>query len=74
MPIFVAHDSAEVWANRKYFALDSTGHPNFVAGVPPDYFSPTGQRWGNPHYQWQQLEKDGFSWWIDRIQYSGRII
>jgi 4-alpha-glucanotransferase len=67
MPIFVAHDSAEVWANRKYFALDATGHPNFVAGVPPDYFSPTGQRWGNPHYQWQQLEKDDFSWWVDRI-------
>ena len=73
MPIFVAHDSAEVWANRKYFALDSTGHPNFVAGVPPDYFSPTGQRWGNPHYQWQQLEKDGFSWWIDRISTQAEL-
>ena len=67
IPIFVAHDSAEVWANRKYFSLDSTGHPSFVAGVPPDYFSPTGQRWGNPHYQWQQLEADNFSWWSNRI-------
>lgn len=68
MPLFMAHDSAEVWANRKYFALDDTGQPTFVAGVPPDYFSQTGQRWGNPHYQWQKLEEDGFSWWIDRIR------
>ncbi len=67
IPIFVAHDSAEVWANRKYFTLDSAGHPTFVAGVPPDYFSPTGQRWGNPHYRWQELETDNFSWWINRI-------
>ena len=68
IPIFVSHDSAEVWANRKYFALDASGQPEFVAGVPPDYFSATGQRWGNPHYQWQKLEEDGFSWWIERIQ------
>jgi len=73
MPIFVAHDSAEVWANRKYFTLDAAGHPNFVAGVPPDYFSPTGQRWGNPHYQWQQLEQDGFSWWINRIRTQAEL-
>ena len=68
VPIFVAHDSAEVWANRQFFALDNAGHPKFVAGVPQDYFSQTGQRWGNPHYQWQKLEKDDFSWWIDRIK------
>ncbi len=68
VPIFVAHDSAEVWANRKYFALDHTGHPKFVAGVPPDYFSQTGQHWGNPHYQWQKLEEEGFSWWVDRLR------
>ena len=68
MPIFVSHDSVEVWANRKYFALDDAGYPEFVAGVPPDYFSSTGQRWGNPHYKWQQLETDGFSWWLDRIR------
>ena len=68
VPIFVAHDSAEVWANRKYFALDDTGHPKFVAGVPPDYFSQTGQHWGNPHYQWQRLEEEEFSWWVDRIR------
>lgn len=67
IPNFVAHDSAEVWANRKYFALDSTGHPTFVAGVPPDYFSPTGQRWGNPNYRWKKLETDDFTWWINRI-------
>ena len=67
IPIFVAHDSAEVWANREYFTLDHTGHPTFVSGVPPDYFSPTGQRWGNPHYQWQQLEADNFGWWVNRI-------
>ena len=73
IPIFVAHDSAEVWANKKYFSLDSTGHPTFVAGVPPDYFSPTGQRWGNPHYQWHQLEKDGFSWWVDRIKTQAEL-
>lgn len=68
MPIFISHDSAEVWANRKYFTLDESGHAEFVAGVPPDYFSATGQRWGNPHYQWQKLEEDGFNWWIDRIK------
>lgn len=73
IPIFVAHDSAEVWANRKYFSLDSAGYPRFVAGVPPDYFSTTGQRWGNPHYQWQQLEKDGFSWWVDRIKTQAEL-
>ena len=73
MPIFVAHDSVDVWANREFFALDSKGHAKFVAGVPPDFFSKTGQRWGNPHYQWQQLEKDGFSWWIDRIRTQAEL-
>lgn len=68
IPFFVAHDSADVWANRKYFALDQIGYPKFVAGVPPDYYSKMGQRWGNPHYQWQNLEVDGFSWWINRIR------
>ncbi len=68
LPIFVSHDSADVWANRKYFTLDASGHPEFVAGVPPDYFSTTGQRWGNPHYEWLRLEEDGFNWWVDRIK------
>ena len=70
MPIFVAQDSAEVWSNRKYFALDKTGYPKFVAGVPPDFFSKTGQRWGNPHYRWEKLEEENFSWWVDRIRTS----
>ena len=68
MPIFVAHDSAEVWANRRYFALDTTGQPESVAGVPPDYFSETGQYWGNPHYRWDRLAEDGYGWWIDRLR------
>lgn len=67
MPIFVAHDSAEVWANRELFMLDEQGKAQVVAGVPPDYFSATGQRWGNPHYNWEQMRTDGFSWWKQRI-------
>ncbi|OOG21440.1 4-alpha-glucanotransferase [Thioalkalivibrio denitrificans] len=67
MPIFVAHDSAEVWARRHLFDLDDTGQPRCVAGVPPDYFSETGQRWGNPHYDWSRMASDGFQWWIERI-------
>jgi len=67
MPIFVAHDSAEVWAHRDLFSLDETGRPTVVAGVPPDYFSATGQRWGNPLYRWDALERDGFRFWIDRL-------
>jgi len=68
MPIFVAHDSAEVWAQREYFALDEQGKLEVVAGVPPDYFSATGQLWGNPHYRWDRMEADGFAWWLDRIK------
>ncbi len=68
MPIFVAHDSADVWAHREFFQLDADGQPVVVAGVPPDYFSRTGQRWGNPHYDWQRMQEDGFSWWIDRMR------
>lgn len=68
MPLFVAFNSADVWANRRYFKLEKDGLPEVVAGVPPDYFSPDGQRWGNPHYNWQALEEDDFSWWIQRIQ------
>lgn len=67
MPIFVAHDSADVWSARELFDLDDDGHPTVVAGVPPDYFSATGQRWGNPLYDWTAMEKDGFGWWRDRM-------
>ncbi len=68
MPIFVAHDSAEVWANQQDFYLDSSGAPTVVAGVPPDYFSETGQRWGNPLYDWERMQADGFSFWIRRLK------
>ena len=68
VPIFVAHDSAEVWSHRKIFDLLEDGHPRAVAGVPPDYFSATGQRWGNPLYRWEILEEDGFSFWIERMK------
>ncbi|MFK5986054.1 MAG: 4-alpha-glucanotransferase [Pseudomonadota bacterium] len=68
LPIFVAHDSADVWANRESFHLDEEGNPSVVAGVPPDYFSETGQLWGNPLYNWQHMQSNNFSWWKDRIQ------
>lgn len=68
VPIFVAHDSAEVWANPQDFLLDETGDTRVVAGVPPDYFSATGQRWGNPLYDWDALGKDGFRFWIERLR------
>jgi len=67
VPIFVAHDSAEVWAHRDCFKLDRKGQPRTVAGVPPDYFSASGQRWGNPHYDWSRIEADGFRWWHERF-------
>ncbi len=68
IPIFVAHDSADVWANRELFYLNDVGQPTVVAGVPPDYFSPTGQRWGNPLYPWDIHAQDGYPWWLDRFQ------
>jgi 4-alpha-glucanotransferase len=68
MPIFVSHDSAEVWAHREYFAINEHGQALTVAGVPPDYFSETGQRWGNPHYHWARMQEDGFQWWLERMQ------
>ncbi len=68
VPIFVALDSADVWANRKLFRLHKNGKPTCVAGVPPDAFSDDGQLWGNPVYQWKNHEVDGFQWWIDRIR------
>ena len=70
LPIFVAHDSADVWAHREYFKLDDRGSPTAVAGVPPDYFSETGQLWGNPLYDWNRLRANGFKWWIDRVSFA----
>ena len=66
MPIFVSVDSSDVWANKELFALDSKGYPTEVAGVPPDYFSATGQLWGNPLYDWKAHKKQGYKWWIAR--------
>jgi len=68
VPIFVAYDSADVWANPHLFQLDSQGHPIAVAGVPPDYFSPTGQLWGNPLYRWDRMAKTGYAWWAERLK------
>lgn len=67
-PIFVAHDSADVWCNQHIFILDENGLPSVVAGVPPDYFSATGQRWGNPLYDWSTLADDNYGWWVARIR------
>ena len=67
-PIFVAHDSADVWKNPEQFKLGADGRPLVVAGVPPDYFSATGQLWGNPLYNWERMQSDGFKWWIDRVR------
>jgi 4-alpha-glucanotransferase len=67
MPIFVAYDSSDVWANNKIFTLDKEGKLEYVAGVPPDYFSETGQLWGNPLFIWEEMEKDEFKWWRDRF-------
>ena len=67
MPIYAAHDSVDVWRDRQQFLLDPEGAPLVVAGFPPDGFSPDGQLWGNPIYNWKDMKKDGFSWWIRRI-------
>ncbi len=72
MPIFVARDSADVWANPELFQLDEELNPVAVAGVPPDYFSPTGQLWGNPLYDWDELRRRGFDWWIQRFRHALR--
>ena len=77
MPIFVAADSADCWAHPEYFYLDEKGYPEEAAGVPPDYFSATGQIWGNPLYRWDVMEKDGFRWWKERFraitQFTDRV-
>ena len=68
IPIFVALDSSDVWGNKDMFMLDSFGNPTTVAGVPPDYFSETGQLWGNPLFNWEYINKSGYTWWISRVQ------
>lgn len=68
IPIFVSYDSADVWAQRAAFKLNDDGEMTVVAGVPPDYFSATGQRWGNPHFNWEYLKDTGFRWWLDRLR------
>ncbi|HXH65103.1 MAG TPA: 4-alpha-glucanotransferase [Mariprofundaceae bacterium] len=68
LPIYVAHDSADVWSRREFFTVNKLGLCDEVAGVPPDYFSETGQRWGNPLYRWDRMEADGFDWWVHRIR------
>ncbi len=68
IPIFVAYDSADVWANKSLFLLDQEGLPEVVAGVPPDYFSKTGQLWGNPLYRWDAHKANGYTWWLKRLQ------
>jgi 4-alpha-glucanotransferase len=74
LPIFVAHDSADVWANPDLFYLDKRGQPLVVAGVPPDYFSETGQLWGNPLYRWDAHAADDYSWWAARLRFLlGRV-
>ena len=67
-PIYVAHDSSDVWANPELFTVNNAGLPETVAGVPPDYFSETGQRWGNPLYRWDILEQQNFGWWVERFK------
>lgn len=74
IPIFVAADSSDVWSNQKLFQLDEKGIPKAVAGVPPDYFSATGQLWGNPLYDWDAMKKTKYSWWVNRISHMLNLV
>ena len=74
MPIFIAYDSSDLWANKELFTVDEEGKLTFVAGVPPDYFSKTGQLWGNPLYKWEEMEKDDFIWWRKRFSCLFEIV
>jgi 4-alpha-glucanotransferase len=74
IPVFVAHDSADVWAHQDLFKLDERGGPTVVAGVPPDYFSATGQLWGNPLYDWQAMAAEGYDWWIRRFRHLLELV
>jgi 4-alpha-glucanotransferase len=74
LPLYVALDSADVWSHRELFDLDDQGQPRHVAGVPPDYFSKTGQRWGNPLYRWDRIADQGYRWWIERVGHALRQV
>jgi 4-alpha-glucanotransferase len=74
VPIFIAHHSAEVWAQQGLFELDADGRPTAVAGVPPDFFSATGQRWGNPLYCWRRHARDGYAWWVERMRRTFELV
>ena len=74
LPIFVSYDSADVWANKELFLLDDKGNPDVVAGVPPDYFSETGQLWGNPIYNWDVMKNNNFVWWKERIRHILKFV
>ncbi|NLC71511.1 MAG: 4-alpha-glucanotransferase [Desulfuromonadaceae bacterium] len=74
MPIYVAQDSCDIWSNPELFKLDEKGHPLFVAGVPPDYFSATGQLWGDPVYDWRACRESGYQWWFARIEQNLKIV
>ncbi len=74
IPIFVAYDSSDVWAHPDLFHLDPDGRPTVVAGVPPDYFSPTGQLWGNPLYKWEVHKANGYAWWLERIRATLKMV
>jgi 4-alpha-glucanotransferase len=74
IPVFVAHDSADVWAHQHLFKLDDNGQPVVVAGVPPDYFSAVGQLWGNPLYDWEAMAAEGYAWWIARVKHLLELV
>jgi 4-alpha-glucanotransferase len=74
LPIFIAHDSADAWSHRELFFLDRKGRPTVVAGVPPDYFSETGQLWGNPLYRWDVLASQDYSWWMERLRAAFSLV
>ena len=74
IPIFVARDSADVWAHPQLFHLDERGNPTVVAGVPPDYFSATGQLWGNPLYRWDVMAASGYDWWVQRFRAAFELV
>jgi 4-alpha-glucanotransferase len=74
VPVYAAHDSADAWSHRELFHLDAAGKPTVVAGVPPDYFSADGQRWGNPLYRWDVMAADSYAWWISRVRANLRMV
>ena len=74
IPIFISNDSSDAWSQRELFEIDKDGNPTKVAGVPPDFFSDTGQYWGNPHYKWEQIENSQFKWWIERFEMLLKVV